>query len=110
MKLSTDDIRRLEGFLTRLREDTYPEPPSQLHDDATQKMIEHLPQWITLPAGAKVLDVGCGQGVALERFTAMGFAPIGITINATDLAACRSNDIGTTLGHPRLCPASADGP
>jgi 2-polyprenyl-3-methyl-5-hydroxy-6-metoxy-1,4-benzoquinol methylase len=90
MTLSPTDIHRLEEFLTRLSAQTYPEPPSQIHHDVTAQMIAQLPSWISLPAGAAILDVGCGQGVAMERFVKLGFSPIGITINPTDLAACRA--------------------
>jgi ubiquinone/menaquinone biosynthesis C-methylase UbiE len=93
MKLAPDDIRRLEEFLTRLSADTYPEPPSQIHDDVTRQMIDRLPTWITLLPGAKVLDVGCGQGLAMELFAQRGLAPVGITINPLDLEACRAKGL-----------------
>ncbi len=93
MKLAPDDIRRLEEFLTRLSADTYPEPQSQIHNDITRRMIEHLPTWITLPPGAKVLDVGCGNGLAMELFAQRGWSPVGITINADDLATCKAKGL-----------------
>ena len=44
---------------------------------------------ISLPAQPKILDIGCGQGVALEIFKKHGFAPIGITLNKEDVAICQ---------------------
>ena len=44
---------------------------------------------ISLPPAAKILDIGCGQGVALEIFKKHGFAPIGITLNNEDVAICQ---------------------
>src|SRR5438552_899822 len=89
MKLSPRDIERLESFLDRVQKDTYPEPPSPLHTQITEKMFGQVKELAALKPGAKVLDVGCGQGVALELFKNAGLDPIGITINPVDLEACR---------------------
>jgi SAM-dependent methyltransferase len=89
MPLATPGIARLETFLERIATETYPEPVSDLHDAITGDVMERALQLFNLPAGARVLDVGCGQGVALKRFVARGFRPIGITLNAIDVAACQ---------------------
>jgi SAM-dependent methyltransferase len=89
MKLSPRDIERLEGFLERIQQETYPEPPRQVHIEITAKMIPQVLELAKLSGGSKVLDVGCGQGVALEWFVKAGLAPIGITVNEVDLEACR---------------------
>src|SRR4051812_23395941 len=90
MKLSNADIERLEKFLTQVQSQAYPEAPSAVHTDITRAMFAMVQKEFELPAGGKILDVGCGQGVALEVFTAGGFKPIGITINREDLGACRA--------------------
>jgi ubiquinone/menaquinone biosynthesis C-methylase UbiE len=41
-----------------------------------------------LSPGASILDVGCGQGPALEWFTANGFSPLGIALGQQDVDAC----------------------
>jgi SAM-dependent methyltransferase len=79
--------RRLDAFLTKLRGDIYPEPPSELHSDLTRQMFDRLLAKHTLPADAKVLDIGCGQGVALEVFRDAGLDAIGITLGE-DVQAC----------------------
>jgi SAM-dependent methyltransferase len=89
MKLSPRDVERLEDFLERVKNETYPEPPSPLHSQITEKMLNQVLELAKLPPQAKVLDVGCGQGVALERFVKAGLTPIGITVNQVDLEACR---------------------
>ncbi len=43
----------------------------------------------TLPENSRVLDVGCGQGVALELFKKERFSAVGITINSEDVSVCR---------------------
>ena len=79
---------RFDAFLDRLREDVYPEPPSGQHSEITRQMWARLQAQVKLPAGARVLDVGCGQGLALELFRAAGHRAVGITIGHEDLAAC----------------------
>ena len=89
MPLTPMQIQRLEAFLERIQGETYPEPTSELHSQISQKMLGVFLEKCPLPPGARVLDVGCGQGVALKLFQAKGFEPIGITLNPTDVAACR---------------------
>ena len=64
---------------------TYPEPASELHDGITAQMLERLWKFAALAPGARVLDVGCGQGVALKHFAARGLEAVGITLNAVDV-------------------------
>lgn len=73
-------------FLKLLEADTYPEPPSAGHDAIT---AEVLPQVVAMcRPEACVIDVGCGQGVALRHFKRLGCRAVGITTNAEDLEAC----------------------
>jgi SAM-dependent methyltransferase len=89
MKLSQDKIQKLECFLERIKADTYPEPPSELHTVITKKLLKQFLQKYPLAPASKVLDVGCGQGVALELFRNHGFDPVGITLNDTDVSVCQ---------------------
>lgn len=79
---------RFPDFLERLRGDVYPEPPSPMHTEFTRQMWTRLRAQVPLAPGARVLDVGCGQGLALELFRDAGLNAIGITIGKDDLAAC----------------------
>jgi len=90
MKLSDVQVRRLEQFLDRIKSETYPEPRTTGHEAATEKMLPQVVEWAKLGEGAKVLDVGCGQGVALERFRDLKMDAIGITLNDEDRAVCES--------------------
>ena len=84
-----DRYRRLDAFLDRLRGDIYPEPPSEAHTHITREMFTRLMAARPQPAGAAVLDVGCGQGVGLEVFKAAGLNPVGITLG-DDAQVCRA--------------------
>ncbi|MEC4986452.1 MAG: class I SAM-dependent methyltransferase [Oscillatoria sp. PMC 1068.18] len=89
MKLRYSDIKKLENFLEKIKSDTYPEPPTSLHTNITKKVIDYFFNKFSLPPQAKILDIGCGQGVALELFAAKGYHPIGITLNNEDVAICQ---------------------
>jgi len=74
-----DHYSRLHEFIQeRIKKDIYPEPPSQLHTGITEKMVERLNAHQSL-AGKKILDCGCGQGIALELFRSKGAEAIGTT-------------------------------
>lgn len=82
-------MSRMENFiLDRGQEDTYAEPRTELHDGITNEMAEIVSK--LLPVDGRILDVGCGQGPALEWFSNNGFEAIGITTNREDLMACIS--------------------
>jgi ubiquinone/menaquinone biosynthesis C-methylase UbiE len=87
-----DHHRRLDAFLEKLRGDIYPETPTQGHDIITREMFKRVMEARPLPAGATVLDVGCGQGVGLEVFKAAGLEPLGITLGA-DAEVCRAKGL-----------------
>ncbi len=85
---SLERYRRLDEFIARrLREDIYPEIPDPGHLEITRRMIEHIAERWGL-AGRRVLDVGCGQGQALELFAAQGAVPTGLTFGA-DFEECQ---------------------
>jgi len=88
--LTADNVGKLEQFLERIKLDTYPEAPTELHTDITGKMLDHLDAKGLLQPGTRVLDIGCGQGVALERFAQRGLEALGITLNDSDIEACRA--------------------
>lgn len=93
VKLKEHHVERLERFLTKIEQDTYPEPVTSLHEEIIVKMVPEALKLAKLPAGAKVLDVGCGQGSAMQLFAQAGLSAVGITINDVDIQACRAKGL-----------------
>jgi SAM-dependent methyltransferase len=85
-------LTRLAAFLQRVQGDVYPEDPSPLHEQITRTMVQALLARHPLPAGARVLDVGCGQGLALELFGEAGLDATGITLGS-DAAVCQGKGL-----------------
>ena len=48
MKLKRADIRKLEEFLDKIKDDTYPEPPMEPHISITDQMIDYLTEEVPL--------------------------------------------------------------
>ena len=86
---ATRDLAPLDRFLDRLALDLYPETPSSLHSEITAVALERLDKLFPLQPGMKVLDVGCGQGPALEYFRDKKLDYLGITLGDEDLKECR---------------------
>jgi ubiquinone/menaquinone biosynthesis C-methylase UbiE len=89
MNLDQTKIDKLQSFLSKIAEETYPEPPAEPHISITQKMFDYIQNKYPLPTNSRILDVGCGQGLALKLFTIKGFKPVGITLNQEDLLICQ---------------------
>ena len=82
------EFSRFDGFLDSLVGDVYPETPSEPHLSITRTAIEGLLAEGLIKPGMKVLDIGCGQGLALEKFRASGLDATGITLGS-DAEVCR---------------------
>ena len=89
MNMYTSKLERLLPFLEKVASETYPEEPSPIHSQITAMAIDYLFENFLPVRGALVLDVGCGQGVALKHFVERGCRPVGVTLNSTDLDECR---------------------
>jgi SAM-dependent methyltransferase len=85
-------IERLHHFLGQLQGDIYPEPPSEPHVTITAQTIRFLLENRHIAPGERVLDVGCGQGGALELFARHGLPATGIALGP-DVEICRQKGL-----------------
>ncbi|MBF0181613.1 MAG: class I SAM-dependent methyltransferase [Magnetococcales bacterium] len=81
------DYVHYDRFLDRLSLDVYPELPGAIADMVTGQVMGDLVRGGILVPGLRILDIGCGQGVALERFRDHGLTAEGITLG-TDYEVC----------------------
>lgn len=75
---SMRNYQRLEEFLNKRFLDIYVEPIGEPHTSIIKMMISKTLKDYSIKPGAKILDVGCGQGAALQEFRNAGFDPVGI--------------------------------
>ncbi len=88
------DYASLDKFLDALVGDVYPEIPSEPHITFTKETIDRLSRGGLIAAGNKVLDIGCGQGLALEIFRELGLEATGITLGSDgDLCRAKGFDV-----------------
>jgi SAM-dependent methyltransferase len=79
---------KLHAFIEkRITEDVYPEYPDAGHTRVTADALQHIDEKWGL-RGKRVLDVGCGQGVALEKFVEYGAVATGLTFGE-DFEVCK---------------------
>lgn len=83
-------MERFKKFLYKIKDDTYPETPMEMHTQISDKMISEVHEKLKLPDNARILDIGCGQGLGLKKFTEYGYNPVGLTLNTTDYEICKN--------------------
>lgn len=88
-------MERLAQFIRDRAKETYPEPRTDGHDSITFSMAEKVADY--LPPNAVILDIGCGQGPALEWFNSHGFCAVGFALNQEDVDACREKGMPASI-------------
>jgi len=83
---------RFDKFLNLLCNDVYPEPAMEPHISITKTMISALVEQGLISAGSRILDIGCGQGGAMEQFERLGAEVTGITLGP-DIDICRGKGL-----------------
>ena len=92
MDVSFKGISRLVSFIDKIESETYPETQSFIHSEITGKVLDILLPKYHSDQKVRILDIGCGQGPALDVFRSKGFlSAIGITLNDEDVRVCREN-------------------
>jgi SAM-dependent methyltransferase len=92
MDVSFKGISRLVDFIDKIEKDTYPEQPSQGHSHITASMLDAIMPKYTIGHAARILDIGCGQGPALEILRKKGYSNcVGVTLNDEDVRICCEN-------------------
>ena len=71
-KLSFNQVNKLVKYIEAMGEDTEIEEPSILYSDLIEKFIKVLNITFSADKYTKVLDVGCGSGVALKEVAKYG--------------------------------------
>jgi cyclopropane fatty-acyl-phospholipid synthase-like methyltransferase len=110
MKLANDPRRDYK----RLVIDGYDRCAAAFNAERATEAAEALaPLMSRLPAGARVLDLGCGAGVPVARTLAERFDVIGADISASQLAFARRQAPGVALiradmEHLHFVPATFD--
>jgi SAM-dependent methyltransferase len=74
------DYSRWDRFMGTLTKDIYRAFPAAPHESITRMIIDDFHRSALLGAGLRVLDIGCGDGLALELFRNLGMETLGITL------------------------------
>ncbi len=88
------------------------EKPTFVHGPASEPRLrqrggtadEVLDFFGGFPVGARVLDVGCGQGQQLRQLVALGYDAIGIEIDAASVKALRDQGLPAVHGQAESLP------
>jgi SAM-dependent methyltransferase len=90
MDITFNQLARLVSFIDKIEGETYPEAPTYLHSEVTGKALDILISQQYINKNSRILDVGCGQGPALDLFRDKGYlSAVGITLNEEDVRICR---------------------
>jgi len=89
MDISFKGISRLVSFIDKIEKDTYPEYPSPGHSHITTSVLDAILPKYQIAKSSRILDIGCGQGPALDIFRSRGYANcVGVTLNDEDVRIC----------------------
>ena len=92
MEITFNQLARLVSFIDKIEGETYPESPSFIHSEISGKVLDILLPQYHINKDARILDIGCGQGPALDIFRNKGYlSAVGITLNDEDVRICRKN-------------------
>lgn len=89
--------RRFNEFREWCRTHVYSELDTQLHINVMDRIIPRVVQDAELSNKQSILDVGCGQGYAMVKFTELGCSNIqGITLSEEDVKGSQARGFTCT--------------
>jgi SAM-dependent methyltransferase len=92
MDIAFNQLARLVSFIDNIESETYPEAPSTIHSEITGQVLDIILPKYQINKNARILDIGCGQGPALNILRDKGyFSAFGITLNDEDVRVCCQN-------------------
>jgi len=91
MSLKKKDILdRLWNYRELCLSHVYSEPDSQIHQNVMDHVIPKFVKEHFLDDSYKILDIGCGQGYGMEKFSELGCTNIsGLTLSKEDVKAAK---------------------
>lgn len=89
-------MTKFEQFMQEIAKQAYPEPRTSGHDQIIEMMAPKIAALI--PENGHILDVGCGQGPALEWFKNKGYDIRGITLSQEDVDVCQAAGLNASIG------------
>ncbi|MFA8343792.1 MAG: methyltransferase domain-containing protein [Rhodothermaceae bacterium] len=85
-------LQRFVDFLENRQYEAYPETPMDYHTQISDHMLDYLLNKYLSSKPAQILDVGCGQGLAIRKFMEAKLDVTGITLNEEDYEICKSQN------------------
>ena len=90
MEIASNQLAKLVSFINKIEGETYPETPMPQHTVITAQVLECILTQFGVNQEARILDIGCGQGPALDFLRDRGYlSAIGLTLNDEDVRICR---------------------
>lgn len=91
--MKSEHIQRFKAFMDLLSKDIYSEEDTvseenNMHKGMTKEMIDTFEKKYHIPPFIRILDVGCGQGFALDIFKEKGYRATGVTLGKKDYEVC----------------------
>lgn len=91
-----DRVFRRAGVLD-YTEGLYDGDPAVPYEEAQRRQIAYLLDAVDCRAGARVLDIGCGNGSLLDEVRRRGAEGVGVTISPQQVAFCRDRGLDVRL-------------
>ena len=79
-------------------------------EDAQRRKHELVAESLGVPAGGRVLDLGCGWGAMLNFLRGRGIHGVGVTLSSGQQAACRRHGLEVHLHDARTVTRDTYGP